>query len=209
VQAERMLETARAELRQPDRVFRGAALLLGLMTRWDKTDAADRARELLRELQEDPGRRGRLAEQGGAEERRVLAAEARALERLGQDRAAQEAWELLARGHPGTPEGARAAAEGRRLAGLRAGRPYLGVQFEGETTVILAVVPHGPAARAGLRRGDQVLKVGASATGSPAEVRNSLRATKPGDKLALEVRREGKPLALTVEVGTPPPPEKD
>ncbi len=109
VQAERMLATAKAELVQPDRVYRGVALLLGLVARCDKTDAADQARKLLREVREDPRRMDRLAEQGGSEERRVLAAHARALDRFGQSRAALETWELLRKSHPGTAEAAKAA----------------------------------------------------------------------------------------------------
>jgi predicted esterase len=208
-QAERMLTAAKADLVQPDRVYRGVALLLGLVARWDKTEAADQARELLREVRDDPRRLERLAAQGGGEERQVLAAHARALDRFGQTRAARETWEVLAKSHPGTPEAAQAAAEVRRLGALVAASPYLGLQFEGETTLVHAVVPRGPAARAGLRPGDRVLKVGATATVSLADLRNALRAAKPGDKLALEVRRDSQAVNLTVEVGTPPPPEKE
>ncbi len=209
VQAERMLAAGRADLVQPDRVYRGVALLLGLVARWEKTDAADQARELLRELRNDPRRLDRLATQGGAEERQVLAAHARALDRFGQPRAALETWELLAKSHPGTPEAAKAEEEVRRLGTLVAASPYLGLQFEGETTVVQSVVPRGPAARAGVRRGDQVVKVGQTATASLADLRSALRAVKPGDKLDLEVRRAAQPVSLTVEVGTPPPPEKE
>jgi predicted esterase len=209
VQAERMLAAARADIVQPDHLYRGVALLLGLVARWDKTAAADQARELLREVRDDPRRLERLAAQGGGEERQVLAAHARALDRFGQAQAALEAWEVLAKSHPGTPEAARAAAEVRRLAALAALRPYLGLQFEGETTIVHAVVPRGPAARAGLRAGDRVLKVGATAMVSLADLRSALRTVKPGDKLELEVRRDDQPVRITVEVGTPPPPEKE
>jgi predicted esterase len=208
-QAERMLTAAKADLVQPDRVYRGVALLLGLVARWDKTEAADQARELLREVRDDPRRLERLAAQGGGEERQVLAAHARALDRFGQTRAARDTWEVLAKSHPGTPEAVQAAAEVRRLGALVAASPYLGLQFEGETTLVHAVVPRGPAARAGLRPGDRVLKVGATATVSLADLRNALRAAKPGDKLALEVCRDSQAVNLTVEVGTPPPPEKE
>jgi hypothetical protein len=209
VQAERMLAAGRADILQPDRVYLGVALLLGVVARWDKTDAADQARELLRGVRDEPRRLERLAAQGGSEERKVLAAHARALDRFGQSQAALETWELLAKSHPGTPEAAKAAEEIRRLGALVTSSPYLGLQFEGETTVVHTVVPRGPAARAGVRRGDQVLKVGQTATVSLADLRSALRAVKPGDKLELEVRRAAESVNLTVEVGTPPPPEKE
>jgi S1-C subfamily serine protease len=116
---------------------------------------------------------------------------------------------LLGRTHPNTAEAAKAEREVKRLGALVASSPYLGLQLEGETTRVQLVVPHGPAARGGLRRGDQVVKVGDTLTQSLEELRSALRASKPGDKLAVEVRRDGLPLTLTVEVGTPPPPEKD
>jgi C-terminal processing protease CtpA/Prc len=209
VQAERMLTTAKAGMLQPDRVYRGVAMLLGLVVRWEKTDAADQAKVLLREVREDPRRMERLAEQGGGEERRVLAAHARALERFGQTRAALGTWEMLAKSHQGTAEAVKAMEEVRRLGERVASSPYLGLQCEGETTLVQVVVAKGPAARAGLRRGDLVLKVGDTATASLTDLRNALRASKPGDKLALEVRRDGQPMTVEVEVGSPPPPEKE
>jgi hypothetical protein len=209
VRSERMLEAARADLLQPDRVYRGTALLLGVLARGDRTDAADQARTLLHSVREDAQQLERLTKQGGAEELRVLAAQARALDRFGEAQAAREAWEHLAHSYPDTPEGVRAAGQARRLADRLAARPYLGVQFEGETTVVAGVVPHGPAARAGLRPGDQVVKLGDAPTTTPAQVRTALEAHKPGDKVGVQVRRAGGVVTLTVEVGTPPPPRKD
>jgi hypothetical protein len=202
--AERMLAEAQAELRQPEHLYRGAALLSGLVARCDRTDAADRAREILRQLRENPEQRHRLAVQGGREESQVLAARARALDRLGRWAEALQAWEQLARSHPKSAEAA-AAAETRRLRALLAAAPYLGVQFAGETTVVQAVVPHGPAARAGLRTGDRVDALGSAPTPALAELRRVLSASKPGDKLAVAVLRDGAPLALTIEVGSASP----
>jgi predicted esterase len=209
VQAERVLAAAEADCRELQHIYRGAAMLLGIVARWEKTDAADRARELLREVRDDARRLEQLRRAGGAEERQVLAAQARALDRFGQAQLAREAWETLARNHPGTPEGTHAAAEARRLAALLAATPYLGVVFEGETTAVRAVVPRGPAARAGLRAGDRLVKLGDAPTASLADVRAALQGRKPGDRLTLEVRRGGEAMLLPVEVGTPPPPEKE
>jgi hypothetical protein len=209
VQAERTVATAEAELLDSQRVYRAAALLQGVLTRWDNTDAADKARERLKAIHDDPGQQERLRRQAAADEHKALAARARALERHGEARAAREVWEQLAHSEGDSPAGEDARAQVRRLTGLLAARPYLGMQFEGATTVVREVVAHGPAARAGLRRGDQVVKLDAAAIASPADVRAALNSHKPGDKLTLEVRRDGERLTLAVEVGSPPPAPKD
>jgi Do/DeqQ family serine protease len=64
--------------------------------------------------------------------------------------------------------------------------------------------PNGPAARAGLRRGDILV----SAAGRPIEslddLRNRLARLKPGDRVPLQVVREGRRLDLTLTLGDPP-----
>jgi predicted metalloprotease with PDZ domain len=184
-------------------LWRGVALLRGTVARWEKTEAADQARALLEEVQADPARRRRVAEQESAERRRDLTARAKALERSGQGRVALGAWEELAKAEGGK-------AEAKRLRAALAARPYLGLGLEGEGAGVSAVVAGGPAARAGLRPGDRLLKVGAERVESLADLRRALGAHKPGDRLTLEVQRDGKVLPLTVEVGsaldeTPPP----
>jgi S1-C subfamily serine protease len=57
--------------------------------------------------------------------------------------------------------------------------------------------------------GDQVMQIGNAPMVSLADVRATLLARKPGDKLTLHVRRNGETMELAVEVGTPPQPEKD
>jgi hypothetical protein len=203
-QAGRLLAAARDDLRDPDRVWQGAALLEGVVARWEGTEAAVRAQVVLHTLRADARQGALLRRQRAAEEGQKLAAQAKALERFGQPRAARQTWDLLAQAQPETAEGGRAAAESRRLAALLAAAPYLGLVFEGETTVVKTVAPRGPAARAGLRRGDQVVKLGDAATASPEDVRSALRSRKPGDWLAIEVRRGADMLNLPVEVGMPP-----
>jgi pimeloyl-ACP methyl ester carboxylesterase len=204
VQAERLLAVARQELFQPDRVYQGTAMLLGLVARWSDTDAGDQARALLKEIREDPVRRRRLVEQGGAEDWRKLSAEARARERFGQLREARQAWQLLVKSPAAHPEAAQAAEEMRRLETLLAALPYLGVRFEGESTRVKEVVRRGPADHAGLTPGDHVQKLGRTATPSLTELRRALQAYKPGDKLVVEVLRDGNAVTLTFEVGALP-----
>jgi hypothetical protein len=202
--AARVVETAREELLLSDRTYRGVALLRGVVARWGRTEAADAARKLLTEIEADPERGRLLREQQGAEERRSLAAEARALEKSGDARAALRTWARLARAHPETPEGAKAAAEAKRLLRLLDNSPYLGLSTEGDTGIVKAVEARGPAERAGVQRGDRLVKLGASAVGSLGELRQAVQGLKPGDRVTLEVERGGKALTLTVEVGAVP-----
>jgi hypothetical protein len=202
--AERLLETARAEMYQPDRVYRGAAMLVGLLSRWSDTDAGDKARVLLKEVSDDPVRRQRVAEQSAAEERRLLGVRAKALENFGRVREARDAWQLLAKSQPDQPAGIRAANEVKRLDALLSASPFLGVHFEGQTTIVKAVVRCGPADRAGVRPGDRILTMGGAVTSSVAEAHRALQTHKPGDKLAIEVQRDDKKLTLNVEIGALP-----
>src|SRR5262249_3991765 len=138
-------------------------LLQGVVARWGNTAAAARARQLLQEIQADPVKARRVADQGGADERRGLAAQARALERFGQRRRALEAWQLLAKLHPDHPDGTQAAGEARRVEaalGQEPPRPYLGLAFAGETLAVAQVASRGPADRAGVKAGDVLSKLG-------------------------------------------------
>jgi hypothetical protein len=116
-QAERQLAAAEADLKQQGRVWRGVALLQGVLARWPKNEASARARKRLLEVREDEKLLERVAEQGGADERHFLRAQARALERFGATAKALEAWRLLLKLHPDTPEGRQAAEAVRRLQG--------------------------------------------------------------------------------------------
>ncbi len=199
--AARYVQAAEAELQHPERTWRGAALLQGVLARWGKTEAGERARKLLDAVEADPKQAARLAEQGGAEERCLLLAQAEGFERLGDLPHARQAWGLLSKLHPGTPEGLKAAAAGRRLAAA----PYLGVAFAGDTATVAEVAPQGPAEQAGVRPGDVLLRVAGTKTASPADVRKALQAHQAGDKVPLEVRRGDKSVTLTAKLGTLPP----
>jgi hypothetical protein len=200
--AESALGAASADLTRDERLWRGVALLRGIVARWGDTEAGERARKLLEQVRADPERRRRLAEQESAERGRELTARAAALERSGRELAALRAWEELAKAQPGAPAGKNADGEAKLLRAALGARPYLGVGLEGEGAGVSAVATGGPAARAGLRRGDRLLKVGAERVGSLADLRRVLGAHKPGDRLALEVQRDGKVLPLAVALGS-------
>jgi hypothetical protein len=199
-QATGLLETAEAELRQQERTWRATALLQGVVARWGKTEAGEKARKLLDEIQGDPKRVELLAAQGGGEERRMLSAQARGFEKLGDVRRAMQAYQLLVRDHANTPEGKKATDELKRLAMV----PYLGVVFATDALRVLQVVPRGPADVAGLKSGDVLVKVGDKALTSMPELRRVLQDHKPGDRVTLDVQRGGKAVPLEVELGTLP-----
>jgi S1-C subfamily serine protease len=107
---------------------------------------------------------------------------------------------LLAEGD----EAKAARAEERRVAGLLAMAPYLGVTFAAATTTVKGVVAGGPAELAGVQAGDDVETFDKAKVATLGELRERLRGRKPGDELLLGVRRAGKPLTLTVRLGAVP-----
>jgi predicted esterase len=203
-QATRLMDTAQEELVQPGRLYRGVAMMRGVQARWPKSDAARKAEGLVRDVEGDARLGEALAAQAAAEERRLLAAQARAVERLGDLRAALAVYEKLAAKHAASDEGKQAADAAKRLAAALAATPYLGAGFEDDGVTVQAVAPEGPAHRAGLRPGDLVTQLGATKVASLADLRRALAALKPGDKTTVEVRRDGRSVTLTVELTAPP-----
>jgi C-terminal processing protease CtpA/Prc len=203
-QAKRLLETAGEELKTPQRTFRGVALLQAIKSRWPKTEPAEKARALLKEIGDDPKRLKLIEEQGGAEERLVLGAQARSLEKLGDSRAALKAWDLLAKHHPDTEDGKKATEEATRIRGVLAKTPYLGITFEGDSTTVQKVETKGPADVAGIQPGDKVIKLGETKVANLAELRRVLTMVKPGDSLAIDIIRKGTSMGVTLVVGKMP-----
>jgi S1-C subfamily serine protease len=67
-----------------------------------------------------------------------------------------------------------------------------GVRIEG-------VSPGGPAEDAGVKAGDVIVAVAARPVATGRELVRAMEAVKPGDKVELAVRRDGKPLKIAVE----------
>jgi predicted metalloprotease with PDZ domain len=81
-----------------------------------------------------------------------------------------------------------------------------GMDYRGDGGVILArVIPDGPAARAGLRKGDVVARVNSRRVDSPAELQGIVRKSRVGQRVSVEVFREGArrvvPVRLTARPG--------
>jgi dienelactone hydrolase len=199
-QASRQLAAAQADLQHPERTWEAVALLQGVVKRWGKTEAGERAQKLLEDVQADPKQAARIAEQGGLEERQLLIAQAEALEHWGDLPRARQAWRLLLKEHPQSPEGRKAAVALRRLQRM----PYLGVVFGGPSLKVEQVDGKGPAGLAGILTGDVVLQFGNTKVGSLAELRRVLQSHEAGDRVPVEVKRGDKTVALTVELGALP-----
>ena len=67
-----------------------------------------------------------------------------------------------------------------------------GVRVEG-------VSPGGPAAEAGVKAGDVIVEIEAKPVTTGRELVRVMEAVEPGDKVELGLKRNGKPLALSVE----------
>jgi S1-C subfamily serine protease len=87
-----------------------------------------------------------------------------------------------------------------------AGTGYLGVSLDDDDDVVavLQVLPGGPASSAGLQAGDVLLAVGTTKTATREQFRAAMQATKPGDRVSIQVRREGREQAIQVVVGARP-----
>lgn len=93
-------------------------------------------------------------------------------------------------------------------AGRKIRRPYLGVQsaepLKGDGAEIAQVVPGGPAAKAGLRKGDVIEQIEDASIDDPEAVGASIEQRKPGDQVTVAVQRGGKQTDLKVTLGTRP-----
>ncbi len=198
-----MVDAAKAELALPDSVYRAATLLEGADARWNRTEPADAARALLRDIRADSVKRKQWEEAADAEKRRTLAAAAGLSERLGDSRGALRKWTELASAYTDTPEGKKAQDEVKRLTTARAATPYLGLTVDGEL-VVKTTASGGPADSAGVKVGDRLVRLGTTTPVTTDDLRTAMQALKPGDVISVDVMRDGKILTLSLKAGSPP-----
>jgi C-terminal processing protease CtpA/Prc len=85
-------------------------------------------------------------------------------------------------------------------------RPFLGVGVEpakenGEGVVVKEVAPESPAAKAGLKTGDFILKVNGKDVPDVTEFLRKVGTYKPGDKLSVQIQRDGLDKTITATLG--------
>jgi len=86
--------------------------------------------------------------------------------------------------------------------------PELAESFgmDGRPGIIVAgIYRDGPAQMAGLQPGDLILSIDGEAAGDGRRSMNQVARAKPGDKIRIDILRNGKPLQLTAEIGVRPP----
>jgi serine protease DegS len=78
--------------------------------------------------------------------------------------------------------------------------------LEGRPGIVVAgIYRDGPAAKAGLQPGDLILNIDGEAAGDGRRSMNQVARTRPGEKIRIEIMRNGKPMTLTAEIGVRPP----
>jgi C-terminal processing protease CtpA/Prc len=85
---------------------------------------------------------------------------------------------------------------------------YAGVQLraDAETRAVVVDTPikGSPAEKAGLKKGDVILKVGGVGVTDPEATVKAVRQAKPGDKLDFRISRDDKEMVISVTVGVFP-----
>jgi putative serine protease PepD len=96
----------------------------------------------------------------------------------------------------------------------RVRRAYMGVATTAARTGtgarVSSIVPGGPAARAGLRTGDVIVRIGGRRVAGTIDVGEAVFAARPGQRLRLEYRRSGRKRAANVRLArrpSRPPPQ--
>ncbi|MFF7707003.1 Do family serine endopeptidase AlgW [Pseudomonas sp. NPDC007930] len=72
--------------------------------------------------------------------------------------------------------------------------------------VVSGIFKDGPAQKAGLQQGDVIVAINGEAAADGRKSMNQVARTHPGERIGIDVVRNGKPLKLTAEVGIRPPP---
>jgi len=91
------------------------------------------------------------------------------------------------------------------ISGQLAGYFKLG---EGSGVLVTSVDEGGPAAKAGVKAGDVILKFDGKAIRDGGDLRQQVRQVEGGTEVALTVQRDGRPVDLKVTLAKPEPRKK-
>src|SRR3954451_11091200 len=94
--------------------------------------------------------------------------------------------------------------------GQKIRRAYLGVETSDPVSgtdgaEVQSIIPGGPAENGKLRTGDVITKIDGAPITRSSDVAQVIATKRPGDKVDVEVERNGKSQTLTVKLGTRPP----
>ena len=83
------------------------------------------------------------------------------------------------------------------------GLPYIlgGFMILGGGVLVSGVVPGGPAAKAGVKKGDVILELDGQPTATGDVLVTDLANLKPGERVPVTVSRSGKKITFTVTLG--------
>jgi S1-C subfamily serine protease len=91
---------------------------------------------------------------------------------------------------------------------LGTGPGYLGITFtkDSDGLEVTEVKPDGPAAKAGIKEGDVIMKIDAAdlKDADTSELVKLVGAMRPGTVVAVEIRRGKDPLTLKIKLGARP-----
>src|SRR5262245_42451681 len=89
---------------------------------------------------------------------------------------------------------------------------YLGIDSREYTksdeggAYIEMIVDGSPADKAGLKEGDVVVGFNGEVVRGPGKLGEKIRAAKPGDKVKIDIKRDGKPVSIQATMGERPKP---
>ena len=84
-----------------------------------------------------------------------------------------------------------------------------GVKKTTEGVIITGVLQDGPAAQAGMRPGDVIVRVDSKKVGTVSELLTAVAGLKPGTAFTFDVQRGDKPLELSINPGVRPRPQRN
>ena len=81
------------------------------------------------------------------------------------------------------------------------------VQDKEAKTLIAGVLPSGPAYKAGVEPGDILLSINGQPIGSPKDMQTRVAAIRPGDSAKFTFLRDGREVAMDIEIARRPLPK--